>query len=186
VNEAARTGRHVAVHATAEPGTGFAVRAGVASVDHADQLSAETMKLMRERGIFAVPTFSVLEYFSEHAATPQAAARYRAIQAYHAEQFKTQLAARVPIALGSDVGPFPHGTQAHEFELLVRYGMAPLEAIRAGTMNAAKLLGWDHDVGRLAAGYYADVVAVRGDPLTDIGVLKQVTFVMKGGAVYKQ
>lgn len=186
VNEAARTGRHVAVHATAEPGTGFAVRAGVVSVDHADQLSAETMKLMRERGIFAVPTFSVLEYFSEHAATPQAAARYRAIQAYHAEQFKTQLAARVPIALGSDVGPFPHGTQAHEFELLVRYGMAPLEAIRAGTLNAAKLLGWEHDVGRLAAGYYADVVAVRGDPLTDIGVLKQVTFVMKGGVIYKQ
>src|SRR5262249_40370214 len=154
-------------HATAEPGTGFAARAGVASIDHADQLSAETMKLMRERGIFAVPTFSVLEYFMEHAASPPAAARYRAIQSYHVEQFKTQLAAHVPIALGSDVGPFPHGTQAHEFELLVRYGMTPIEAIRAGTMNAARLLGWERDIGRLTQGYYADVVAVRGDPLTD-------------------
>jgi len=186
VNEAARTGRHIAVHATAEPGTGFAARAGVASIDHADQLSPATMKLMRERGIFAVPTFSVLEYFMEHAATPQAAARYRAIQSYHVDQFKVQLAAQVPIALGSDVGPFPHGTQAHEFELLVRYGMTPLEAVRAGTLNAAKLLGWEHDIGRLAAGYYADVIAVRGDPLADIAALTHVTFVMKGGVIYKQ
>jgi len=100
VREAARTKRRVAVHATGEPGTGMAARAGGASIDHAYQLSADTMKLMRERGIFAVPTFAVLEHFIAHAATPEAAARYRAIGAHHAAQFKLQLAANVPIALG--------------------------------------------------------------------------------------
>ncbi|HZP67015.1 MAG TPA: amidohydrolase family protein [Rudaea sp.] len=186
VTEAARTGRRVAVHAMAEPGAGMAARAGVVSVDHAYQLSPETMKLMRERGIFAVPTFAVLDYFAEHAATPEAAARYRAIAAFHAAQFKLQLAAGVPIALGSDVGPFPHGTQAREFALLVAHGMSPLAAIRAGTLNGAKLLGWDQQIGRLATGYFADVVAVPGNPLDDIGVLQHVDFVMKGGVVYKR
>jgi imidazolonepropionase-like amidohydrolase len=185
VHEAARNGRRVAVHATGEPGTGFAARAGVASIDHAYQLAPETMKTMREHGIFAVPTFAVLEYFAAHAASPAAAERYRAIGAYHAAQFKLQLAAGVPIALGSDVGPFPHGTQAREFQLLVEHGMTPIAAIRAGTLNGAKLLGWEHDIGRLAPGYFADVVAVDGDPLGDIGTLSHVAFVMKGGTVYK-
>jgi imidazolonepropionase-like amidohydrolase len=185
VREAARTGRRVAVHATSEPGAGFAARAGVASIDHGYQLGADTMKLMRERGIFAVPTFTVLEYFGEHAATQQAAARYRAIQAYHVGQFKLQLAAHVPIAMGSDVGPFPHGTQAREFALLVQNGMTPLAAIQAGTINGAKLLDWEHDIGRLVAGYYADVVAVPGDPLADITALQRVRFVMKGGSVVR-
>jgi len=186
VHEAARTGRHVAVHATGEPGAGYAARAGVASIDHGYQLGTDTMKLMRDRGIFAVPTFSVLEYFAAHAATPQAAERYRAIQAYHVGQFKVQLAAHVPVALGSDVGPFPHGTQAREFALLVQYGMSPLAAIQAGTIKAAKLLDWEHDIGRLAAGRYADIVAVPGDPLQDIEVLQRVRFVMKGGVVFRQ
>jgi imidazolonepropionase-like amidohydrolase len=184
VREAARSGRKVAVHATGEPGTGMAARAGVASIDHAYQLSSDTMKLMRDHGIFAVPTFAVLEYFGEHASTPEAATRYRAISAYHVEQFKHQLLAEVPIALGSDVGPFPHGTQAREFALLVTYGMTPLAAIRAGTLNGAKLLGWDKEIGKLAAGYYADVVAVPGDPIANIDVLQNVTFVMKGGEIY--
>jgi len=185
VQEAARSGKRIAVHATAEPGTGYAARAGVASIDHAYQLNPDTMKIMRERGIFAVPTFAVLEYFIAHAATTQAAERYRAIEAYHLAQFKLQLAAHVPIALGSDVGPFPHGTQAREFVLLVRNGMAPLAAIQAGTINGARLLGWENDIGRLKAGYYADVVAVAGDPLQDIDALQHVRFVMKGGTVYR-
>jgi len=186
VRETARLGRKVAVHATGEPGAGMAARAGVASIDHAYQLDEATMKLMRERNIFAVPTFAVLEYFAGHAATAEAGARYRAIQAYHVDQFKRQLAAKVPIALGSDVGPFPHGTQAREFVLLVQNGMTALAAIQAGTVNGAALLGWDKDIGRLAAGYYADIVAVPGDPLADISVLQRVSFVMKGGAIVRQ
>src|SRR6516164_8115592 len=123
VAEAARTGRHVAVHATGEPGALFAVQAGVASVDHAYQLSDETMRIMREKKIPAVPTFAIGEYFAEHAASPAASEREGKLQQLHAQEFKKQLAASVPMAVGSDVGPFPHGTQAREFELMVQYGM---------------------------------------------------------------
>ena len=186
VREAVRLGHTVAVHATGEPGAGMAARAGVASIDHAYQLDDATMKLMRERGIFAVPTFAVLEYFAAHADTPERAARYRAIQTFHVAQFKRQLAAGVPIALGSDVGPFPHGTQAREFALLVQNGMTPLAAIRAGTLNAAKLLGWEREIGRLASNFYADIIAVPGNPLVDISVLQHVGFVMKNGAIYRE
>jgi imidazolonepropionase-like amidohydrolase len=185
VREAARLHRTVGVHATGEPGAGMAARAGVASIDHAYLLSADTMKTMREHGIFAVPTFAILDYFAVHASTQEAAQRYRAIQAYHIAQFKIQLAAHVPMAVGSDVGPFPHGTQAREFVLLVQNGMTPLAAIQAGTINGAKLLGWENDIGRLAANRYADIVAVPGNPLNDIGVLEHVDFVMKNGVICK-
>jgi len=84
------------------------------------------------------------------------------------------------------VGPFPHGTQAREFVLMTKYGMSPLAALRAGTLNGAKLLGWQGQIGALKAGYLADVIAVPGDPLQDIGVLQKVTFVMKGGVVYRR
>src|SRR6202142_3255860 len=118
VQEAARTGKRVAVHATGEPGTLYAARAGVASIDHADQLSDETMRIMHEKQIFAVPTFAISEYFADHPASPAQAARERQIIAFHADEFRKQLAAGVPMAAGSDVGPFPHGTQAPEFELM--------------------------------------------------------------------
>jgi imidazolonepropionase-like amidohydrolase len=88
--------------------------------------------------------------------------------------------------MGSDVGPFPHGTQAREFVLMVKYGMTPLAALQAGTINGAKLLGWQGRIGALKAGYLADVIAVPGDPLADIGVLGKVAFVMKGGVVYRR
>ena len=186
VEEAARVGRRVAVHATGEPGTGYAARAGVASVDHADQLSDETMRLMRDKQIFAVPTFAIVEYFADHANSPAQAARERRMIAFHVEEFRKQLQSGVPMAAGSDVGPFPHGTQAREYELMVKYGMTPLAALQAGLLNGAKLLGWQGQIGALKAGYFADVIAVTGDPLQDIGVLKNVTFVMKGGVVYRR
>ena len=185
VEETARTGRRVAVHATGEPGTLYAVQAGVESVDHAYQLSDETMKLMHEKKIPAVPTFAIAEYFADHAETPVAAKRERDLQALHAQEFKKQLAAGVPMAVGSDVGPFPHGTQAREFELMVEYGMNPVAVLQADLINGAKLLGWDGQIGVLKPGYFADVIAVPGDPTKDIGVLKRVSFVMKGGVVYR-
>jgi imidazolonepropionase-like amidohydrolase len=180
------SGRGVAVHATGEPGTGYAVAAGVASVDHAYQLSDATMKAMKEKHIYAVPTFAIAEYFADHAATPERAERGRAEQAYHAAEFKKQLAAGVPMAVGSDVGPFPHGTQAHELELMVKYGMRPAAALQADLINGAKLLGWGGQIGELKAAYFADVIAVPGNPLEDISVTKKVEFVMKGGVVYKR
>ena len=186
VQEAGRVGKRVAVHATGEPGTLYAVRAGVASVDHAFQLSDETMRLMREKQIPAVPTFTIIEYFADHAATPAAAQRERAMLDFHAQQFKKQLAAGVPMALGSDVGPFPHGTQAREFVLMVQYGMTPLAALQADFINGAKLLEWDGQIGALKPGYYADVIAVQGNPLEDISATQHVSFVMKNGVVYRK
>jgi imidazolonepropionase-like amidohydrolase len=186
VNEAARLGRRVAVHATGEPGTLFAAQAGVASIDHANQLSDGTIRLMKEKQIFAVPTFTIFEYFAEHAATPEQAAREHRFLDVKVQEFKKQIAAGVPMAVGSDVGPFPHGTQAREFVLMVQYGMSPLAVLQADLMNGAKLLGWDGQIGALEPGYWADVIAVPGDPLQDIGALQNVAFVMKGGVVYKK
>ncbi|NYF52778.1 metal-dependent hydrolase family protein [Tunturiibacter gelidoferens] len=192
VKEAERTGggvgsgRGVAVHATGEPGTGFAVAAGVASVDHAYQLSDSTMKAMKEKQIYAVPTFAISEYFADHAASKATEARERQLIVYHAAEFKKQLAAGVPMAVGSDVGPFPHGTQARELELMVEFGMKPAAVLQADLLNGAKLLGWAGKIGELKAGYYADVIAVPGDPLVDISATTKVVFVMKNGVIYKR
>jgi len=185
VEEAARTGRRVAVHATGEPGALYAARAGVESVDHAFYLSDETMRIMREKGIFAVPTFAIIEYFSQHGATPEQDERDRELLEFHAQQFRRQLAAGVPMAVGSDVGPFPHGTQARELVLMVKFGMTPLAALQADLLNGAKLLGWPDQIGALKPGYFADVIAVPGNPLDDISAVQKVSFVMKGGVVYR-
>lgn len=185
VQEAARVGKRVAVHATGEPGTLYAARAGVESVDHAYQLSEETMRVMRDKQIPAVPTFTISEYFGNHAATPAQAARLRQELEFHAREFQKQLAAGVPMAVGSDVGPFPHGTQARELELMVKYGMKPLAVLQADLLNGAKLLQWDGQIGALKAGYFADVIAVQGDPVQDISAVEKVAFVMKGGVVYR-
>jgi imidazolonepropionase-like amidohydrolase len=185
VEEAARLGKRVAVHATGEPGTVFAARAGVASIDHANQLGDETMRLMREKQIFAVPTFTIFEYFADHAATPSRAEYEHKVLDLKVQDFRKQVAAGVPMAVGSDVGPFPHGTQAEEFMLMVKHGMSPLAVLQADLIHGAKLLGWEGQIGALDAGYLADVIAVSGDPLQDIGALKNVSFVMKGGVIYK-
>lgn len=186
VKEAARLGKHIAVHATGEPGTLYAAQAGVVSIDHADQLSDETIRLMKEKQIFAVPTFTIFEYFAEHAATPAQSAREHQVLDLKAQEFKKQVAANVPMAVGSDVGPFPHGTQARELVLMVHYGMSPLAALQADLLNGAKVLGWEGQIGSLESGYLADVVAVSGDPLEDISAVTHVSFVMKGGVIYKK
>ena len=186
VHEAARLGKHVAVHATGDPGALFAAQAGVISVDHAFQLSDETMRVMHERHIFAVPTFAIQEYFATHAATPEAGKREQAILDLHAANFRKQLAASVPIAMGSDVGPFPHGTQARELELMVKFGMTPAAALQADLINGAKLLEWDGQIGQLKPGYFADVIAIKGNPLDDISATEHVEFVMKDGVVFRK
>jgi len=186
VAEAARTGRKVAVHATGDPGALYAVQAGVESVDHAFQLSDETMRLMHEKDIPAVPTFAIVEYFAQHAANPAAGKREQEVLDLHAREFKKQLAAGVPMAVGSDVGPFPHGTQAREFELMVKYGMPAVAVLQADLINGAKVLGWQNEIGELKPGYFADVIAVPGDPTQDISAVTRVSFVMKGGVVYRK
>ena len=185
VEEARRLGTVVAVHAMGEPGTLYAAQAGVASIDHATQLSDETMRLMKEKKIPAVPTFAIFEYFAHHASSPAAAAREQALLDYKIREFKKQVAAGIPFAVGSDVGPFPHGTQAREFELMAQYGMKPLAVLQGDLLNGAKLLGWEGQIGQLKSGFFADVIAVPGNPLEDITALERVTFVMKDGAVVR-
>lgn len=182
VTEARRTGSFVGVHCTGEPGARYAAEAGVETIDHAYQLSPETMKLMHDKQIFAVPTFAISEFFAEHPIRGVGSNAKREI-VYHAEQFKQQMAAGVPFAVGSDVGPFPHGTQAREYELMVQYGMSNADVLRAGLINGAKVLHWQNEIGQLKPGFYADVIAVPGDPLKDISVLKSPSFVMKNGEV---
>ena len=186
VAETARLNTRVAVHCEGEPGALYAVQAGVASIDHADQLSDETMRLMREKQIYAVPTFTIQEYFEAHANSPKAAEQEKWLLNYHVEQFHRQLAQGVPMAVGSDVGPFPHGTQAREMELMVQYGMKPVDVLQADLLHGARLLDWEHEIGVLKQGYKADIIAVPGNPMEDISVLTRVSFVMKGGVVYRR
>ncbi len=183
VAEAARWGGRVAVHAMGEPGTLYAAQAGVASIDHATQLSDETMRLMKAKGIFAVPTLTIFDYFAGQA---RAGGDERSLLEYKIKEFKRQVAAGIPFAVGSDVGPFPHGTQARELELMVKYGMTPLAVLRADLINGARLLGWDGELGALKPGHYADIVAVPGSPLEDITALEHVSFVMKGGVIERR
>jgi len=186
VAEAARLDTKVGVHGQGEPAARFAAEAHVASIDHATQLSDATMRLMREKGIFAVPTFTIFEYFADHAPNAEAAAREHAMLDYKIREFKRQIASGVPFAVGSDVGPFPHGTQARELALMVQYGMKPLAVLQADLLNGAKLLGWAGQIGELKPGYYADIIAVPGNPLEDISTCEHVSFVMKNGEVLRK
>jgi imidazolonepropionase-like amidohydrolase len=185
VAEAHRTGSRVGVHCTGEPGASYAVEAGVASIDHAYFLSPATMKAMHEKQIYAVPTFAIMEYFALHPEHGDGAS-YKSQLDYHAEQFRKQMAAGVPFAVGSDVGPFPHGTQARELELMVKFGMSAADVLRSDLINGAKLLDWEDSIGQLKAGFYADVIAVPGDPLKDISVTTKPVFVMKNGEVLRK
>jgi imidazolonepropionase-like amidohydrolase len=186
VDEANRLGTFVGVHAMGEPGTLYAAQAGVASIDHATQLSEETMRLMKEKGIFAVPTFTIFDFFAHHAESSEEAATEGPLLNYKIAEFKKQVAFGIPFAVGSDVGPFPHGTQAHELTLMVRFGMKPLAVLQADMLNGAKLLRWQNEIGQLKPGFYADIIAVPGNPLDDITAMEHVRFVMKDGAILRQ
>ncbi|MEO6923679.1 MAG: amidohydrolase family protein, partial [Bryocella sp.] len=141
---------------------------------------------MKEKNIFAVPTFTIMEYFAQHPEHPDDAKKYRQELAYHAAQFKKQLAAGVPFALGTDVVPFPHGTQAREFELMVQYGMPAADVLRADLLHGAIIMHMADSIGQLKPGYLADIIAVPGNPLTDIGVVRHVQFVMKDGEIVRR
>jgi imidazolonepropionase-like amidohydrolase len=191
VSEANRLGRKVAAHAHGTEGIKFAVRAGVASIEHGSFLDEEGAKMMAARGTYLVPTLSAGEA-AENAAKSGVLTGLRAQKAYAAaaamrKAIRLAMANHVPIALGTDAGVDPHGKNAHEFVLMVEWGgLTPMQSIVAGTSSAATLLGWDHDVGTLAAGKWADVVAVPGDPLANIHALEKPVFVMKNGVIYKQ
>jgi imidazolonepropionase-like amidohydrolase len=191
VETAAQLDRRVAAHAHGTAGIKAAVRAGVASIEHGSLLDAEAVALMKQHGTWLVPTLlagvSVESLATAGRLPPPIAAKALAIAPRARQSFKLAVDGGVKIALGTDAGVMRHGTNAREFGLMVRYGgMTAMQAIVAGTLNGATLLGREHDVGSIAAGKLADIVAVRGDPLADIAVLEHVDFVMKGGAVYKR
>src|SRR5215207_422767 len=183
-------GRKVAAHAHGTEGIKIATRAGVASIEHGSFLDEEGARLMAQRGTYLVPTLMAGE-------AVERAARSGVLKGLRAEKGLAAAAAmrrgiriaaanRVPIALGTDAGVIPHGTNAREFVLLVEWGgLTPMQAITAGTSSGAKLLGWERDVGSLERGKWADVVAVAGDPTKDIRAMERAVFVMKNGVIYK-
>lgn len=190
VDEATKLGRKVAAHAHGTEGIKVAVRAGVSSIEHGSFLDEEGAKMMAAKGTYLVPTLSAGEA-TETAANNgvlKGLRRQKALDAAKAMHNSVKIARAngVKIALGTDAGVGKHGTNAHEFTLMTTWGgMTNMESIVAGTMNGAKLLGWDAHVGSLTAGKWADIVAVPGDPLKDIKNMEKALFVMKGGAVYK-
>lgn len=191
VDEAHKLERKVAAHAHGTEGIKIAVRAGVSSIEHGSFLDEEGARMMKERGTYLVPTLSAAEAV-ERAAKSGVLKGLRAEKALTAaaavrHAIKLAVANKVPIALGTDAGVVPHGTNAHEFALMVEWGgMNPMDSIVAGTSNAAKLLGWDKNLGSLTTGKWADIVAVSGNPLQNIENMQKVTFVMKNGVIYRQ
>ncbi len=180
----------VAAHAHGAEAIRRAVIGGVDSIEHGTFMDAEDMKLMVEHGTYFVPTIIAGDFVAQQAKIPgyyppQVAAKALAIgpliQATAGRAYK----AHVKIAFGTDAAVYPHGQNAHEFELMVAAGMPPMFTIQAATINAATLLRKDKDLGTLAAGKIADVVAVPGNPIEDISVMKKVSFVMKDGVIYK-
>jgi imidazolonepropionase-like amidohydrolase len=190
VDEATKLERKVAAHAHGAEGIKTAVRAGVSSIEHGSFLDEEGARLMVQHGTYLVPTLSAGEAAVRAADAGilkgLRAQKARAAAAAMKNGVKIAVKDGVPIALGTDAGVGAHGTNGHEFTLMVEWGgMTPMQSIVAGTMSGAKLLGWDKQIGSLAAGKWADVVAVPGDPLQDIHVIERPVFVMKNGYVYK-
>jgi imidazolonepropionase-like amidohydrolase len=184
-------GMKVAAHAHGTEGMMRAVKAGVASIEHGTYMTDELMALMKEKGTYLVPTLSAGRFVAEKSkidgyfpavVRPKAAA----IGPLMAETFRRAYNAGVKIAFGTDQGVAPHGDNAREFIYMVEAGMPAMKAIQSATLEAARLVDLDKDLGTVETGKLADLVAVPGDPLADIGVMTKVSFVMKGGKVYKQ
>jgi imidazolonepropionase-like amidohydrolase len=191
VDEAKKLDRKVAAHAHGTEGIKIATRAGVSSIEHGSFLDEEGAAMMGQRGTFLVPTLSAAEAVERAAKTGvlKGLRAEKALAAAAAARHATRIAlkAGVQIALGTDAGVIPHGTNAREFFLMVDWGgLSNMQAIQAGTLNGARLLGWDKNLGSLTVGKWADIVAVSGDPLRDIQAMEKVTFVMKNGAIYRK
>jgi len=189
VADAHRLGRKVAAHAHGAEGIRWAAEAGVDSIEHGSYIDDAGIAAMKEHGTYLVPTLYLGDWMLDNAEIthlpPPLMAKAREVIPAARKNLAHAFASGVKVAFGTDAAVYPHGMNAHEFAVMVRLGLTPLQAIQAATINAADLLGWSGRVGALEPGAWADIVAVDGDPLKDVTTLERVKFVMKGGEVVK-
>jgi imidazolonepropionase-like amidohydrolase len=186
VDEASRWGRHVAAHAHGADGIKAAIRAGIHTIDHGSMLDDEAVALMRGRRAYFVPTLYTSESIAANPNVPPSEkARSQQIKTVKDRAFQLALKSGLPIGFATDAAVVPHGQNAREFAYRVRLGQSTMDAIVSATRTAAEIIGWGDRVGTLEAQKFADLIAVAGDPLRDITELERVTWVMKGGVVYK-
>ncbi|RYE90226.1 MAG: amidohydrolase family protein, partial [Oxalobacteraceae bacterium] len=166
-----------------------AILAGVDSVEHGSLIDDEGIRLAREKGTYVVMDIYNDDYILQEGAKagmlPESLEKEKMVGRVQRENFQKAFRAGVKMAFGTDAGVYPHGDNARQFYYMVKYGMTPMQAIQAATINGADLLGWKDRIGSVSPGKYADLVAVGGDPVQDPSELTRVTFVMKGGAVVK-
>lgn len=189
VEEAAMWGRKVAAHAHGAEGIKLAIRAGVASIEHASFIDDEGIALAKEHGTWLVMDIYnddyILAEYGRMGYPDKIIEKERLVGRIQRENFQKALRAGCKMAYGTDSGVYPHGWNGKQFLHMVKWGMTPMQAIQSATVSAADLLGWQDKVGQLVPGVYADLIAVKGDPLTDITVLEHVDLVMKGGELFK-
>ncbi len=188
VEEATHKGLKVAAHAHSAEGIKLAVKAGVASIEHGTYLDDEGIRLMKEHGTYLVADIYDAEWIRQGAQAgypSDFAEKQPEADEIQRQAFKKAAQAGVKIAFGTDVSNFPHGLNARQFAWQVKYGQTPMEAIRSATVSASDLIGRGNDAGSLEPGKRADLIAVKGDPLSDVRVLENISFVMKEGKVYK-
>jgi imidazolonepropionase-like amidohydrolase len=189
VDEAHQHDRKVAAHAHGTEGIKAAIIAGVDSIEHSSLIDDEGIRLAKEHGTFLVMDIYNDTYILEHGAEvgmlEESLEKERQIGQLQRDNFRKAFEGGARIAFGSDGGVYPHGDNGKQFAYMVEYGMTPMQAIQAATIHAAELIGWSDAVGAIEAGRYADIIAVNGNPLENVSLLEDVSFVMKGGTVYK-
>ena len=189
IADAHRLGRKVAAHAHGAQGILWATQAGVDSIEHGSYIDDAGIAAMKEHGTYLVPTLYLSDWFLENArqtgVPPSMLAKGKEVMPAARRNVAHAFASGVKVGFGTDAAVYPHGLNAHEFAVMVKLGLTPLQAIQAATVNDADLLGWSDKIGVVEPNHYADIIAVDGDPLQDVTTLERVKFVMKGGVVYK-
>jgi imidazolonepropionase-like amidohydrolase len=187
--EAHKLGRKVAAHAHGTQSIKDSIRAGIDSIEHSSLIDDEGIALAKEHGTYLVFDIYNDDYILQEGAKagmlPESIEKEKKIGRLQRENFRHAFQSGTKMAFGTDAGVYPHGDNARQFGKMVEWGMKPLDAIQAATVNAADLIGWPDKIGALETGHYADLIAVKGDPTSDVRVLESVKFVMKGGTVIR-